>query len=136
MKLERSNLDTNKYNYSDLDLAFDIHPTKKDLILNKDEVAIKKAIKNLLLTSHYERPFHPELGSNIKRVLFEMNDSINTGYIEREIEDVITNFEPRVNINKIKVYTNNSYVMVDISYYLINSNEPIIMQIPLGENKF
>lgn len=136
MKLERTNIDQKTYDYSDLDLVFDIHPIKKDLILNKDISAVTKAIRNLILTSHYERPFHPEIGSNVKKGLFELDDGVSHGFIEREIADVITNFEPRVQLSSINVYTTNNYVMVDISFYLTNSSELTNIKIPISRTSF
>ena len=57
--------------YSDLDLNFTIHPVKKDINRNLGERAVINSVKNLILTNHYERPFQPNIGSNIRRLLFE-----------------------------------------------------------------
>ena len=60
--------------FRDLDLSFNIHPVRKDVNVHKSERAVINSIKNLVLTNHYERPFQPELGSNIRRLLFENVD--------------------------------------------------------------
>jgi phage baseplate assembly protein W len=86
----------NARSFKDLDLNFTIHPVKKDINTHKNEYAITNAVKNLILTNHYERPFQPEIGSNIRRLLFENVDSITGAQIEREITETIDNFEPRV----------------------------------------
>ena len=84
-----------------MDLNFNIHPIKKDINKHLNEYAITNSVKNLILTNHYERLFQPEVGSNIRRLLFENVDTIVAAQIEREITETITNFEPRVQISKI-----------------------------------
>jgi phage baseplate assembly protein W len=69
--------------FSDLDLNFNIHPIKKDINLHKGEMAIINSIKNLVLTNHYERPFRPEIGSNVRRLLFE-NETIEQHLLKEE----------------------------------------------------
>jgi phage baseplate assembly protein W len=64
--------------FRDLDLNFTIHPVKKDINTHKNEFAIINSIKNLILTNHYERLFQPELGSNLRRLLFEQVDSVTS----------------------------------------------------------
>lgn len=89
--------------YQDLDLNFGIHPIKKDLVPLQDANAIVRAIYNLLMTNHYERPFRPELGSNIRQMLFENVDPSTAQTIRGFIEETIKNFEPRVTIQRIDV---------------------------------
>lgn len=92
--------------YTDLDLNFTIHPIRKDININKDDMAVINSIKNLLLTNHYERPFQPDLGSNIRKMLFEPLDVITASNLQREIIQTINNFEPRVTINTLQVTPN------------------------------
>jgi phage baseplate assembly protein W len=113
--------------YSDLDLNFTIHPVKKDINVYKDEMAVINALKNLILTNHYERPFQPDLGSNVRKLLFENLDIITAAALEKEISQTITNFEPRVQILNISVAPNdekNSYG-VTITFDVINRTEPV-----------
>jgi phage baseplate assembly protein W len=113
--------------YSDLDLNFTIHPVKKDINIYKDELAVINALKNLILTNHYERPFQPDLGSNVRKLLFENLDIITAAALEKEIEQTITNFEPRVQILDISVAPNdekNSYG-VTLRFNVINRTEPV-----------
>ena len=84
--------------YSDLDMTFNVHPIKKDINKLSGDRAIINSIKNLLLTNHYERPFQPYLGSNIKRLLFEPLDDITARTLDTEIRTVLKNFEPRVDV--------------------------------------
>ena len=68
--------------FKDLDLNFTIHPVKKDINKNIGTMAIVNSIKNLILTNHYEKPFHPEIGSNVRRLLFDNLDTVTASAIE------------------------------------------------------
>jgi phage baseplate assembly protein W len=114
-------------NFRDLDLSLNLHPIRKDINLHKNEYAVINSVKNLILTNHYERPFQPELGSNIRRLLFENVDSIMAAQIEREIEETINNFEPRVEILRVTATASpdeNKY-NVELEFFVINSPNPI-----------
>jgi hypothetical protein len=113
--------------FRDLDLSFNIHPIRKDVNVHKSERAIVNSVKNLVLTNHYERPFQPELGSNIRRLLFENVDSVMAAQIEREIEETIVNFEPRVQVSRVTAIPapdQNNYQIV-LEFFIINSPNPI-----------
>jgi phage baseplate assembly protein W len=92
--------------YKDLDLNFKVHPIKKDINKTIGENAIIASVKNLLLTDHYERPFQPYLGSNIKKLLFEPLDTLTARSIDTEIKTVLTNFEKRVDVISVNVIAN------------------------------
>ena len=114
-------------NFRDLDLNFAIHPITKDVNVYKAEYAVINSVKNLILTNHFEKPFQPEIGSNIRRLLFENVDSIIAAQIEREIEETITNFEPRVQISSvIAVHApeENGY-KIRLEFFVINNPDPI-----------
>jgi phage baseplate assembly protein W len=113
--------------FKDLDLNFNIHPVKKDINLHKGEFAIINSLKNLILTNYYERLFQPELGSNVRRLLFENVDNLMGARIEKEIEQTIINFEPRVQISKITAIPDadrNAY-NVTLEFFVINNPNPI-----------
>ena len=113
--------------YSDLDLNFTIHPVKKDINRYTNEAAVVNSIKNLILTNHYERPFQPDIGSNVRRLLFENMDTVTAITLEKEIEQTIRNYEPRANISKINVspdYDNNGF-KVYMEFYVVNRTTPI-----------
>ncbi len=113
--------------YSDLDLNFVIHPVKKDINILTSEMAVINSIKNLILTNHYERPFQPQIGSNVRRMLFENMDNITATTIENEIKQTIANFEPRASVSKIYViadYENNGF-KVTLNFFVINRTTPI-----------
>lgn len=113
--------------FKDLDLNFRIHPVKKDVNTHKNEYAIINSIKNLVLTNHYERPFQPNLGSNIRRLLFENVDSITAAQIEREISEVIGNFEPRAQVSKVDAIAapDENGFKIRLEFFIINSPNPI-----------
>jgi phage baseplate assembly protein W len=113
--------------YKDLDLAFTKHPIKNDVNRKTGYNAIIQSVKNLVMLAHYEKPFHPEIGGNVRKMLFEPLDPITANIIAKEIEDVITNFEPRVQLRSIDVsenYDGNGYD-ITIEFFLVNLPEPI-----------
>ena len=113
--------------FKDLDLNFTIHPIRKDINTHKNEYAIINSVKNLVLTKHYERPFQPEIGSNIRRLLFENVDAITAAQIEREITETVENVEPRVQVSKVTASAdpdNNGY-KVTLEFFVINNANPI-----------
>lgn len=113
--------------FRDLDLNFTIHPIRKDVNVHKNEYAVINSVKNLVLTNHYERPFQPELGSNIRRLLFENIDSVIAAQIEREIEETILNFEPRAEVSRVTATASpdeNRY-NVELEFFIINNPNPI-----------
>lgn len=116
--------------YKDLDLNFTIHPVKKDINKHVDEMAVINSIKNLILINHYEKPFHPEIGSNIQKLLFENMDKVTASAIEREIQQVIINYEPRAVVNFVNVspdFDNNGF-NVGMEFRILNRTEPITIQ--------
>lgn len=113
--------------YSDLDLNFNAHPVKGDINKHYDEMAIINSVKNLILTNHYDRLFNPDIGSNIRKLLFEQMDVITSTAIQREIEQTILNFEPRVSIISVSVVANfdNNVYDVSLTFNIVNRMEPI-----------
>jgi hypothetical protein len=121
-----ANIDSAR-SFRDLDLNFTAHPVRKDINVFKNEYAVINSVKNLILTNHYERPFQPELGSNIRRLLFENVDSVMAAQIEREIEETIINFEPRVQVSKVTASADPDYnrYNVELEFFIINNPDPI-----------
>ncbi len=113
--------------FKDLDLNFTIHPVKKDINKNVGAIAVINSVKNLILTNYYEKPFHPEIGSNVRRLLFENLDTITATTIQQEIRRTIENFEPRVDIKTIQVmpdFDKNGF-KVYMEFIVINQTSPI-----------
>jgi hypothetical protein len=113
--------------FSDLDLNFTKHPVTKDVSKKVNENAIATAIRNLLLTSFYERPFNPELGSNLRKFLFEPIDNVTTSLIQDSIFETIKNFEPRVIISEVVAAPNFDDQRYDVyvTFFVKNTVEPI-----------
>ncbi len=116
--------------WRDLDLNFNIHPVRKDINKHKSEFAVINSIKNLILTNHYEIPFQPEIGCNIRKLLFEPLDMVTASLIDREIVETITNFEPRARISKVVVkpdFDNNGF-SVELLFQIINRTDPVAIK--------
>jgi phage baseplate assembly protein W len=113
--------------FRDLDLNFQIHPIRKDINVHKNEFAIINSIKNLILTNHYEKPFQPEIGSNIRRLLFENVDAFTAAQIQREIEETINNFEPRAQVSRVTavVSPDENRYNIELEFFVINSANPV-----------
>lgn len=92
--------------FKDLNLGFKKHPVTDDVVVTKDEAAIKQAIVSLLLTDRGERPFRPNYGSGLRSFLFEPLDSATSAMITSSIRDTITRFEPRIQIVSLYSFEN------------------------------
>ena len=114
--------DRNVRQYTDLDLFFAKKATSKDISKVTDIQAVKRSVRNLILTNHYEKPFHPEIGSGVRDMLFEPMTPITAHILTRKIEDVIENFEPRarlISVRAIPDLDRNSYEC-RIEFYIVN----------------
>ena len=87
--------------YTDIDLNLTPHPSSKDLTLKYDKDAVKRSLRNIMLTNDYERPFKPNFGANLRAQLFELADDITKYEIRKQITEAIEDYEPRVVIDKI-----------------------------------
>jgi phage baseplate assembly protein W len=117
--------------YQDLDLNFEAHPITGDVTKKKGDRAVIASIKNLILTNHYERPFNPAIGSNVRRMLFEPMDSQTTVLIREEIINTITNYEPRATLEEVIVspnYDGNRYD-ITITFSILNRPEPVTVSL-------
>jgi len=89
--------------FIDLDMEFEKHPATDDVVRLYDESAIKASVKHLILTHFYSRPFHPEIGSHVAGLLFELNTYTTRYAISNSIKQVIENYDPRVTLNGLEV---------------------------------
>jgi phage baseplate assembly protein W len=123
--------------FSDLDLNFTAHPVTKDVSRKYDENAIKTALRNLVLTSNYERPFHSEIGSPIKRLLFEPAGPMLAMTLKRAIVDLVNNFEPRVDLIDVSVSFSgdNNAVYVTVEFKVINTERPLTLELVLERTR-
>jgi phage baseplate assembly protein W len=114
--------------YSDLDLDFIAHPTTGDVMKKKGNEAIKRSVRNLILTNFYDRPFVSRIGSNAQKLLFENGNMLTANFLKDAIREVIINFEPRIAIQNILVefdYDRNGY-NATLQYIILNRNEPVV----------
>jgi len=126
----------NTRTFSDIDLNFTAHPVTKDIVLRYDENSIKTSLKNLILTSNYERPFHSEIGSPIKRLLFEPATPMLAVVIKRAIVDTVNNFEPRVQLLDVNVQvSDNNSVLVNIEFKIVNTETPLTLDLVLERTR-
>ena len=131
--LEQAKIVSKKKPYRDLDLSLNIHPIRKDIIPLKDDAAIKNAIKNLLITNFYERPFADDLGANLRGLLFEPAGIITNIELRSNIRDVIEKYEPRVSVTSIDITDNiprNEY-LIEVFFNIKGINVEQVVEIPL-----
>ena len=113
--------------YSDLDLDFTRNPVTSDVVKLTDVEAVKRSVKNLIQTNHYERPFHPEIGSDVRGMLFEPMTPLTALNLQRKVAEVLNNFEPRINLQQVLASPDldrNSYAL-KILFYVVGSNQPV-----------
>jgi phage baseplate assembly protein W len=102
----------------DLDYIFQPHPISKDISRKSDVEAIKQSIKTLVLLNHYEKPFHPDIGCDVYKSLFEpFEGKFTADLIMRNIRKVIEDYEPRADLKDVKVYMDEDNHTFNISVY-------------------
>lgn len=123
--------------FSDLDLNFAPHPVTGDLTQKYDENAVKQAVKNLLQIRHYEKPFHSEIGSPLRELLFEPVTPLTELMAKRAIIDQISNFEPRVDLITVEVIASpeNNSLYVNIVFKIVNTERPITLDFILERTR-
>ena len=116
--------------YKDLNLGFQQNTATKDIQKLTDVEAVKRSVRNLINTNHYEKPFHPEIGSNLRAMLFENITPQMNHIISKNIELLIKNYEPRcrlVQVNTQPMFDRNGY-SCQISFYVVNHPEPVTVE--------
>ena len=114
--------------YTDLDLFFGKKSSNSDVQDITDVKAVKRSIRNLVLLNHYEKPFHPEIASGVRDMLFELMTPVTAQILARKIEDVIQNFEPRARLISVTALPNldrNEYE-VSIEFYVVNQPTELV----------
>ena len=116
--------------YKDLNLGFEQNTATKDIQKITDVESVKRSVRNLINTNHYEKPFHPEIGSNLRAMLFELMSPQMNHLISKQIENLINNYEPRCNLVEVfaqPMFDRNGY-SVQISFMVNNHQEPVIVE--------
>jgi phage baseplate assembly protein W len=123
--------------YSDIDFTFTKKPVIGDVALSYDDLAVIRSIRNLLLTKHYERPFNPDIGSNIDAILFEPISPVTATSLEKEVELIIKNYEKRAKLKEIIIvpYPDRNAYDITISFYIENATLPTSVTLLLERNR-
>ena len=114
--------------YRDLDLFFKKRGTDSDVNKVEDIQAVKRSIRNLVLLNEHEKPFHPEIHSGVRDMLFENMTPVVGNILARKVEDVINNFEPRARLQSVKAIPDldrNAYELV-ISFFVVNTPTELV----------
>jgi phage baseplate assembly protein W len=125
VRIGKANIVARESIYSDIDTLFIPNPVTGDINPIKDIEAIKKSVINLILTNFYERPFQPEIGCNVRGLLFEPADPITISDLEDAAKQVLENFEPRVAVLDVSATDdpdNNSYSMT-IQFQILSTEQ-------------
>ena len=116
--------------YKDLNLDFQKNTATKDIQKITDIEAVKRSVRNLINLNHYEKPFHPEIGSNLRAMLFENMTPQMTHLIGKQIELLIANYEPRARLVAVRTlpqFDKNAYA-VTINFQVVNQPEPVVVE--------
>lgn len=113
--------------YADLDLSFQAHPITGDVAKKYDVNAVKQALKTLVLTNFYERPFNPKLGSPVYGMMFENIDKVTANSLKLRLELLINRYEPRVRSHQVDVVPmlDQNAFKVTIYFYVVGVRDPV-----------
>tara|TARA_B110000093_G_C12651474_1_gene278419 strand:- start:53 stop:535 length:483 start_codon:yes stop_codon:yes gene_type:complete len=137
-----NDIERNVRQYKDLDLFFTkkklsaknsdgdvtVSGAKSDINKVTDITAVKRSIRNLVLTNHYEKPFHPEIGCGVRELLFELMTPLTAHLLTRKVEDVITQYEPRAQLVGVRATPDldrNAYELT-IEFYVLNAPTELV----------
>ena len=123
-----NNSDRSVRQYADLDLFFGRKSSDRDVNEVTDIQAVKRSIRNLVLLNTYEKPFHPEIASGVRDMLFELMTPVTAAILARQVQNVIENFEPRarlIGVRAIPDYDKNSYD-VTVEFYVVNTPTELV----------
>ena len=124
----QSDISRNVRQWTDLDLFFGKKATSKDINKVTDIQAVKRSIRNLVLTNFYEKPFHPEIGCGVRGLLFELMDPLTSYAIAKQIEITVENFEPRARLIGVRANPDldrNEYE-VTLEFYVVNAPTELV----------
>ena len=132
MSVQSKNKITARKWYTDIDLNITPHPSSGDLVLKQDKEAVKRSVRNIMLTNNYERPFKPSFGANLRGLLFELADDITKFEIRKQITEAIQDYEPRVKVDEIYLNQDKGNRMyVNLHYGIIGVSEPQELEVIL-----
>lgn len=120
---------TNK-TYSDIDLSLELNQTTGDIFKKKDMSSVQQAIKNLILTNRFEKPFQPDFGGNLQGLLFDLSKGSETEYeIKNQIKNTIERYEPRCNVEEIEIFAlpETHSLNVKLKYSIVGTNKLVTL---------
>jgi len=123
-----------KKGWADLNLKLTRHPIRKDVIPLRDDEAIKNSVKNLILTNFFERPFQPQVGANLRGLLFEPADAITKYELSDGIKQVLIDYEPRIRVSRVAIedQSDRNAYRITVSFQIIemdlNTEVEIVLQ--------
>ena len=124
----QNDISRNVRQYSDLDLFFTKKTVGSDVNKITDIQAVKRSVRNLILLNAFEKPFHPEISSGVRDMLFENMSPVVASILNKQIEDVVVNFEPRVRLVGVRAlpdYDRNIY-NVTLEFYVVNAPTELV----------
>jgi len=119
--------------YSDFLTDLNFHPQTNQLLSITNEASVARSIRNLLLTNKQERLFNPDIGSNIRAILFEDISGHSTAALDTAIRETIENYEPRARLISIDItaYPEKNGYVITIVFYILNESESVTFSVPL-----
>jgi phage baseplate assembly protein W len=128
----RSLVTTRNKLFSDIDLTLAIKPSG-EVYKKTDAAAVKQAVKNLLLTNHYEKPFQPFFGGDLNNLLFELVDNDTAFEIEETVKEAVTRFEPRALVTNViaNLQPDANSISVTINFQVVNTEELVTLETTL-----
>ena len=124
----QNDISRNMRQYRDLDLFFSKKEGSCDINKVTDIEAVKRSVRNLVLLNYYEKPFNPQIGSDVRDLLFENMSPLTSVVLARAVEDVIVNFEPRVKLISVRAFPNldrNEYELT-IEFFVVNTPTELV----------
>jgi phage baseplate assembly protein W len=119
--------------FSDINVTFTPHPITGKVPVLKNQDAVKRAIRNLILTNQYERPYEPLFGGNLLALLFENSDPFLEYRAKKQIETALRNFESRVDVQDIQVnfIEERNELDINIVFFIVNQKDPVTLNVTL-----
>ena len=130
--VNNANVDT--YIYKDLSLFFTPNPVSGDVTMVTDVQDIKRSVRNLIMTNRFEKPFHPEVASHVRDLLFERFTPITFNLLRNRIETVLANYEPRVSVTDVEIDDTGESIdgnELNVRIYFTLKNDPQIQSVDI-----
>ena len=130
--INNANVDT--YIYKDLSLFFTPNPVSGDVTMVTDVQDIKRSVRNLVMTNRFEKPFHPEIASHIRDLLFERFTPITFNLLRNRIETVLANYEPRVSVTDVEIDDTGEAIdgnELNVRIFFTLKNDPQIQSVDI-----